>query len=167
VFVVVSRFAPHFIETLVPANPEATATAAAEEEAAKNKTTKAKAKTAAKSRASAAARRTSKAAPIPAAPTVDALPAALPPEPTPETPATAADSRRIVKVAAETAPVYLTNTTGGPVVARLSKGAVVEPVFMVSTGGQNWTFVTAGEDELTGFIKTETLSGYKSQTARQ
>ncbi|HET9220830.1 MAG TPA: hypothetical protein VFR18_27870 [Terriglobia bacterium] len=165
VFVFVSRFAPHFLETIGTANPEATA--AAEEEA--NSKTKAKAKSSApKSKASATARTASKAAPASTTPVADELPATLTPEATPETPAPATNSRHVVKVAAEDATLYRTNTTGGPVVARLSKGAVVEPVFVVSTAGQNWTFVTAGDEELAGFIRTETLSRNKStETARR
>ena len=162
VFVLVSRFAPHFLETLTPANPEATAAA---EEDAKSKT-KAKSKSAT-SRSRANAARTTSKAEAASTTAVAELPAALPAETTPETPAPGTDSRPVVKVAAD-ATLYRTNTTGGPVVAWLPKGAVVEPVFVVSTAGQNWTFVSAGDDELAGFIRTETLSRSQStETGRQ
>jgi hypothetical protein len=47
-------------------------------------------------------------------------------------------------------------------VGRLAKGAVVEPVFVVNSAGQNWTFVSASNEELAGFMRSDSLSRSKS-----
>jgi hypothetical protein len=61
-------------------------------------------------------------------------------------------------VTAENATLYLTNTVGGPVVGRLAKGAAVEPVFVVSTAGQTWTYVSARDQEISGFLRSDMLA---------
>src|SRR4030095_9804198 len=78
--------------------------------------------------------------------------------PVPATQIPSAPARPVTRVTADNAPLYLTNTGGGPVVGRLSKGAVVEPVFVVSTAGQNWTFVSSSDQEIAGFLRSDTIA---------
>ena len=155
VFILVSRFAPHFIETYLPS-------AASEEEVAEGDTADAKAEPAKKKSAVAKAKSGTASRPsaqTPTQPAVSASPALATAPTAAGKPADvpAASTRPVVQVTSENATVYLTNTTGGPVVGRLTKGAVVEPVFVVSTAGQNWTFVSASNEELAGFMRSDTL----------
>ena len=155
VFILVSRFAPHFIETYLPS-------AASEEEVAEGDTADAKAEPAKKKSAVTKAKSGTASRPsakTPTEPAVSAAPALAPAPTAAGKPADvpAASTRPVVQVTSENATVYLTNTTGGPVVGRLTKGAVVEPVFVVSTAGQNWTFVSASNEELAGFMRSDTL----------
>jgi hypothetical protein len=160
-FVLVSKFAPHFLETYLPAvvsseNPAASPDAAEDSKASseKKKSTAAKAKpgTAVKPSGTATAAPAKSESANPVAPaTVAATPAQAAPIPS-------VDSRHVTRVTAENATVYLTNTGGGPVVGRLAKGAVVEPVFVVSTAGQTWTFVSTHDQEITGFLRSDMLA---------
>jgi hypothetical protein len=75
---------------------------------------------------------------------------------TPQIPSAA--KRPVARVTAENATLYLTNTGGGQVVGSLAKGAVVEPVFVVSTAGQTWTFVSTSDQEIAGFLRSDTLA---------
>jgi hypothetical protein len=155
VFILVSRFAPHFIETYLPS--AATGEEVAESETPDTKTEPAKKKSAATNAKSGTASRPS--ARTAATPPVSAAPALVPASAAAGKPADVpgAPTRSVVQVTSENATVYLTNTTGGPVVGRLTKGAVVEPVFVVSSAGQNWTFVSASNEELAGFMRSDTL----------
>jgi len=165
VFVLVSKFAPHFIETYIPSvASESTTTTAEATESSKAAMTKKKA-AAQKAKSGGTA---SKSSATSAAPSASELPggAASPAMGlgTPVLPlrTPGQDSRSVARVTAENAPLYLTNTSHGPVVGRLTKGAVVEPLFVVNSAGQNWTFVNAGDQEIAGFLRSETLTKTKS-----
>jgi hypothetical protein len=160
VFILVSRFAPHFIATYLPGAASGDTTTAPDltdstkAASAKKKTTVQKGKSGS---ASAAA----------STPTVSEFVNPVPPPPPAGTPGQAtqtsgADPRPVARVTAENATLYLTNTSGGPVVGRLTKGAVVEPVFVVSSAGQNWTFVNANDREIAGFLRSENLAKVKA-----
>jgi hypothetical protein len=82
--------------------------------------------------------------------------------PIPPTATDPSSTKPQMRVTAENASIYLTNTSVGPVVGRLAKGAVVEPVFVVSSAGQNWTFVSASNEEIAGFMRSDNLSRSKS-----
>lgn len=166
VFMLVWRVAPRFIETYATSgNPEEVAPA----ETADNKgATKSKSKGTAQQKAksvggSASASRPDSTTPmiagdLSAPPSLSSLSSsAMTPVPTGPS-----GSRPKAQVTAENATIYLTNTSGGPVVGRLAKGAVVEPVFVVSSAGQNWTFVSASNEEITGFMRSDSLSKSKS-----
>jgi hypothetical protein len=165
VFVVVWQFAPHFIETYVrPANPEDAAAAAdtpeSKAEAAKKNPTATKAR----SGASRPSGKSASAVPTATTTTSDAFSPASPlvfPKVSSAT-AVSASGKPQARVTAENATIYLTNTSVGPVVGRLAKGAVVEPVFVVNSAGQNWTFVSASNEELAGFMRSDSLSRSKS-----
>ena len=157
VFILVSRFAPHFIETYLPS-------AGSQEQVAESETPDAKAEAAKKksvaSKAKAPTAATRSSAQTQAAPAISAapvLPTPMPPFAATPANVPAAPARSVVQVTSENATVYLTNTTGGPVIGRLTKGAVVEPVFVVNSAGQNWTFVSASNEELAGFMRSDTL----------
>jgi cytoskeletal protein RodZ len=160
VFVLVSRFAPHFVETYLTSatssgsttsSPDATDSSKASPEKGKNAVAKPKSRTAARSSATAAAAPAKQESANPEASFTE-TPAGgntqIPPAP----------ARSVTRVTAENATLYLANTGGGPVVGRLAKGAVVEPVFVVSTAGQTWTFVSSSDQEITGFLRSDTLA---------
>ena len=163
VFMLVSRVAPRFIETYATSgNPEEVAPA----ETADNKgaaKSKAKSTTAQRSKAAAAGTPGSASRPVTAS-QASAIARDLSTMPgTSVTPVSAgpSGSRPRAQVTAENATIHLTNTSVGPVVGRLAKGAVVEPVFVVSTAGQNWTFVSASNEEIAGFMRSDSLSKSK------
>jgi hypothetical protein len=160
VFILVSKFAPHFIETYLPsASSESTTTSPEATDSSKPTTTK-KGSATQKAKAGGTTSKTASAAPnvselskgVPASPAMG-LGTPVPP---PHTPAEA--SRSVARVTSENATLYLTNTSAGPVVGRLTRGAVVETVFVVSSAGQNWTFVNAGDQQIAGFLRSETLA---------
>jgi hypothetical protein len=157
VFILVSRFAPHFIETYLPsASSESTTTSPDATDSSKPTTTK---KGSAAQRAKSGGT-TSKTAS--ASSSVSELPKPGAASPamglgTPVSPPAEA-SRSVARVTAENATLYLTNTSAGPVVGRLTRGAVVETVFVVNSAGQNWTFVNAGDQQIAGFLRSETLA---------
>jgi len=162
-FVLVSKFAPHFLETYLPAVASSEGAAAspdAPDAADSSKTSSAKKKTTAAKTKSGPAVMSAASTPAPAK-TESAnpvAPAAAAGTPAQAAPIPSGDSRHVTRVTAENATVYLTNTGGGPVVGRLAKGAVVEPVFVVSTAGQAWTFVSTHDQEITGFLRSDTLA---------
>src|SRR5688572_219449 len=140
VFVLVSKVAPRFIETYLPsANSDKTAEAS---DAPGSKTGQAKKKSGTtKTRPGTAMRSSAGKTTEPSASRAIEATAAITGK-TADQPVPVADPRSLVQVTSENAAVYLTNTTVGPVVGRLTKGAVVKPVFVVSSAGQNWTFVS-------------------------
>jgi len=163
VFVLVSKFAPHFLETYVPAAAGFLRTETAPDEtdskaaSTKKKTTPSKLKSGTTARSSAA----TSEAPAPAG--LGNVPSPVTGDP--QAIEAAGSQRHIARVTAENATLYLTNTSGGPVVGRLTKGAVVETVFVVSSAGQNWTYVSASDRQVAGFLKSEALA--KPKTADQ
>jgi len=164
VFILVWKFAPHFLETYLPgatagsstSSPEATDKAAA---ATKKKAPVQKSKSGGDaSRRSATA---SEATPVSEFAAPRALPQGITGTPLQAARTGAGPSRATARVTSENATLYLTNTSLGPVVGRLTKGAVVEPLFVVSSAGQNWTFVNAGDQEVAGFLRSDSLAKVK------
>jgi hypothetical protein len=162
VFVLVSKVAPRFIETYLPSvNSDETAEASdasgskAEQAKKKSGTTKGRPGTATRSSAARTTEPSTSLATESTSATTDK---------TAGQPVPVADTRS-VQVTSENATVYLTNTTVGPVVGRLTKGAVVKPVFVVSSAGQNWTFVSTNNEEFAGFMRSETLGKGKAPTS--
>jgi len=160
VFILVSRFAPHFIETYLPSASSESTTASPDAANPSKPTTTKKNPAAQKAKAGGVTSKTASAAssvselpkPVAASPAMG-LGTAVPPAYTP-----AQASRSVARVTAENATLYLTNTSAGPVVGRLTRGAVVETVFVVNSAGQNWTFVNAGDQQVAGFLRSETLA---------
>lgn len=76
--------------------------------------------------------------------------------------------RRSFTVVSESAPLYSTNATGGPIVTNLRKGDVVEPQFILTSAGQEWLFVTVGEQRVSGFLRSDNLRSRQpaEQTSR-
>jgi len=164
VFVLVSKVAPRFIETYLPSvNSDKTADASdapgskAEQAKKKSGTTKTRPGTATRSSAAKGPESSASLA-IESTPATTDKTAA-------QTVTPVADTRSLVQVTSENAPVYLTNTSGGPVVGRLTKGALVKPVFVVSSAGQNWTFVSTSNEDFAGFMRSETLGKGKAPTS--
>ena len=161
VFILVSKFAPHFIETYLPGATSGSTTTASEAESSKKASTSGKKNTPAPKAKSGTAARSS--SPAPAAPTGSEFrtPLASPPVGAgtfaQTAPRPAGVVRPVARVTAENATLYLTNTSVGPVVGRLTRGAVVEPLFVVNSAGQNWTFVNAGDQEIAGFMRSDNL----------
>jgi len=162
VFILVSKFAPHFIETYLPGATSGSTTTASEAESSKKASTSGKKNTPAPKAKSGTAARSS--SPAPAAPTASEFktPLASPPVGAGTFAQTAPRQatgvvRPVARVTAENATLYLTNTSVGPVVGRLTRGAVVEPLFVVNSAGQNWTFVNAGDQEIAGFMRSDNL----------
>ncbi len=161
VFILVSKFAPHFIETYLPGATSGSTTTADEADNTKKASTSDKKTAAAQKAKSGTAARSS--SPDPAAPTASET--ARPPASAPvgagtfaqTAPKAAGVVRPVAHVTAENATLYLTNTSVGPVVGRLTRGAVVEPLFVVNSAGQNWTFVNAGDQEIAGFMRSDNL----------
>ena len=166
VFVLVWRVAPRFIETYGSYASVEEDDDALEEETAESKAgDKRKAKPVARPRTVGTSRPATRATTTTAAASPVGRDSGGPLSPSTAakaTPMGTADaSRRVVQVTSENATSYLTNTSVGPVVGRLTKGAVVEPVFVVNSAGQNWTFVSAS-NEVAGFMRTDTLSKSKA-----
>ena len=161
VFVLVSKFAPHFLETYLPAGGSSESTPGSPDTTDNSKSPSAKKKVTTPKPKSGTAQRSWATAST--APTQSEFANSQPPiavtaplDQATQLPADA--SRRITRVTAENATLYLTNTGGGPVVGRLAKGSVVEPVFVVSTAGQTWTFVSTSDQETAGFLRSDALA---------
>ena len=75
--------------------------------------------------------------------------------------------RGVFSVATETATLYSTNATAGPVVSQLRQGAVVEAQFTLYGAGQEWTFVSVADQKISGFVRSENLRKKEAeQTSR-
>lgn len=153
VFVLVSKFAPHFIETYMPsASSESTETepdAADAKSGSAQKSAKAKSGKAVRPAGASSAARVDRPVTTETSSTSTVVPRVQnAEEPVPGS---------VVRVTAETATLYSTNTSTGPVVGQLKKGVVVKPVFIVSSAGQEWTFVSSSDDKLAGFMRSDTL----------
>ena len=74
----------------------------------------------------------------------------------------------VFSVADETATLYYTNASSGPVVRGLRKGDVVEPKFRLLSAGQDWLFVTLGDPEVSGFLRSDAVEIWQAaeQTSR-
>jgi hypothetical protein len=162
VFILVSRFAPHFIETYLPRAAAGDSTTpdetdSAKTAAAKKKTTVAKGKSTTARSSAPSLTESEFVSPVPPPP--------LPGTPGQTTKTLGADLRPVTRVTAENATLYLNNTSAGPVIGRLTRGAVVEPLLVINSSGQSWTFVSANDREIAGFLRSETLA--KVKTAEQ
>src|SRR5262245_13243197 len=125
VFVLVSKFAPHFIETYLPAAASSESTTASPEAKDSDKAAPAKRKTpATKPKSGTTARSSATAAAVPAKSEFANPEAsiAVTGTPVPATQIPSAPSRPMTRVTSENATLYLTNAGGGPVVGRLAKG---------------------------------------------
>jgi hypothetical protein len=75
--------------------------------------------------------------------------------------------RGVFSVATESATLYSTNATAGPVVSQLRQGAVVEAQFTLYGAGQEWTFVNVADQKISGFVRSENLRKKEAeQTSR-
>ena len=75
--------------------------------------------------------------------------------------------RGIFSVATESATLYSTNATAGPVISQLRQGALVEAQFTLYGAGQEWTFVNVADQKISGFVRSENLRKKEAeQTSR-
>lgn len=75
--------------------------------------------------------------------------------------------RGVFSVATESATLYSTNATAGPVISQLRQGALVEAQFTLYGAGQEWTFVSVDDQKISGFVRSENLRKKEAeQTSR-
>jgi hypothetical protein len=75
--------------------------------------------------------------------------------------------RGVFSVATESATLYSTNATAGPVISLLRQGALVEAQFTLYGAGQEWTFVSVADQKISGFMRSDSLRKKEAeQTSR-
>ena len=67
-------------------------------------------------------------------------------------------ARPVFSVSSEKAPLYVTNRSSASVVDVLTNGEVVEPQYVLDSGGQEWTFVNVADKKISGFLRSEDLT---------
>lgn len=164
VFVLVWFFAPDLIQQYLP---QAAAPTAHPEESAKAAIPPAATKPAARKRPASISAGSTKTSEISTAAVAPVTTLRELPQPTVPTSVTGRPVKPLFSVTTETATLYSTNASAGPVVSYLRKGEVVEPQFILNSAGQEWMFVSVSDRRLTGFLRVENLAKKQAdQTSR-